>query len=126
LRVLGRGTIEALAEGSADTNQKAKQLLFTSEAESTVMSVDESVDWDAVAAMRASPRRRQVLEQLVDGPKHAAEIARALEYACGTISKDFWWMKGRSPPLIVCLTPDRPHHVLYALTDEGMAVVEHM
>lgn len=89
------------------------------------MSPDESVDWNAVAAMRASPRRRRVLVELIDGPLCASELAEAIGYSRGTISKDFWWMKRRDPPLVTCLTPDRPHHVLYALTDDGMTVAEH-
>lgn len=54
---------------------------------------DEDVAWDAVAAVRASPRRQQVPDQLGDGPRYAAEIADALGYAQGTISKDFRWLQ---------------------------------
>ena len=89
-------------------------------------TIHEGVDWDAVAAIRSSKRREGVLAALADGPKYAADIANKLDYSQGTVSKDFPWMKYRDPPLIMCLTPERPHHVIYGITEAGNAVVDHV
>ena len=90
------------------------------------MANNEAVNWDVVAAIRASPRRQKVLDQLMEGPKFAAEIGEAIDYSQVTVSKDFRWMRRRDPPLLECLTPDRPHHVIYVLSTEGRKIAKHV
>ena len=88
------------------------------------MSAPDSVNWDAVAAARSSKRRKQTIEALLEGPKYAGEIADDLGTSRGTISNHLHWLKRQG--LAECITPDRPHHRLYALTDEGADVAEHV
>lgn len=90
------------------------------------MANNEAVNWDTVAAIRASPRRQKVLDQLMEGPKFAAEVGEAIGYSQVTVSKDFRWMRRQNPSLLECLTPDRPHHVIYALNTEGRKVATHV
>lgn len=85
---------------------------------------EKAVDWNVVAAIRASSRRQKVISQLLEGPKFAAEIGDTIDYSQVTVSKNFRWLKRQNPPLLKCLTPDRPHHVICALTAEGRKVAE--
>lgn len=88
------------------------------------MSASDNVNWDAVAAARSSGRRKQTIEALQEGPKYAGEIADDLGTSRGTISNHLHWLK--SEDLAECITPDRPHHRLYALTEAGTTVAEHV
>lgn len=83
------------------------------------MSAQAEVDWDAVASLRASTTRKIIVESLSSGPKYAAEVAKIIGTTQGTVSNHYRWLKQHDPPLIECLTPDRPHHRLYRLTPEG-------
>jgi len=83
----------------------------------------ETVDWDAVASIRSSKRRRQAVESLQDSPKYAKEIAEELDTANRNMMTDqLRWL--RENGLARCLTPDRPHHRIYGLTEKGEAVAE--
>jgi predicted transcriptional regulator len=82
-----------------------------------------NVDWDAVASIRSSKSRRLVVESLQDSPKYAQEIADDLDYVNrDTATRQIRWLKKRD--LAECLTPDRPHHRIYGLTEEGEAVAD--
>ena len=87
------------------------------------MSVQEEVDWDAVASLRASMMRQAVVEALEPGPKYAAEVADEIGTTQAVVSNHFRWLKRNDPPLVMCLTPDRPHHRLYRLTRDGERVL---
>ena len=87
------------------------------------MSIQDEVDWDAVASLRASTTRQAVVEALEPGPKYAAEVASEIGTTQGMVSNQFRWLKRNDPPLVTCLTPDRPHHRLYRLTPEGERVL---
>ena len=87
---------------------------------------EKAVNWDVVASIRASPRRKMVIDQLLEGPKFATEIGEAIDYSQATISNDLRWMRQQNPPLLECLTPDRPHHVIYALNTEGQKIAEYI
>ena len=89
----------------------------------TSMSTQADIDWDAVAGLRASTYRRRTAEALEDGPKYAAEVAEEIGTSQGVVSNQFRWLKYNNPPLVECLTPDRPHHRLYQLTPAGKRVV---
>lgn len=89
------------------------------------MATRESVDWDAVAAIRSSKRRKQVIDELIDGPKYAKEIAEDVDddfVNRDMVTNQLRWLKNND--LAECLTPERPHHRIYGLTDEGKAVAE--
>jgi len=86
------------------------------------MSTQDGVDWSAVSAARASKRRKQTIRTLQEEPQFASEIADDLDTTRGTVSKHLHWLKRND--LAECLTPDRPHHRIYGLTDEGEAVAE--
>jgi DNA-binding HxlR family transcriptional regulator len=89
-----------------------------------IMSDDEDVDWNSVAAVRASTTRRRVVEALEEEPKYAAEVSKEIGAARGMVSNTFRWL--REHELATAVTPDRPHHILYALTEKGEAVAENV
>lgn len=89
------------------------------------MSVpDETVPWDLVAAVRSSSSRRRVFEAVGEKPKSATEVAEEIGTSREAVSKQFRWLSRQSPPLIENLTPQRPHHILYGVTEDGAKVAE--
>ena len=87
-----------------------------------MQSVNEGVPWDQVAAVRSSATRRTVVEALAESPRYASEIADREGLSRQAVSKQFRWLKQQEPPLLQCLTPNRPHHVIYGLTETGERV----
>ncbi|ELZ21564.1 hypothetical protein C475_18606 [Halosimplex carlsbadense 2-9-1] len=79
----------------------------------------ETVDWDAVAAIRSSKRRREVVDAIRDDPKYAKEIADQMGIKRDTVSNHLLWLKRNG--LAKCLTPERSHHRIYGLTEKGEA-----
>lgn len=86
----------------------------------------EELPWDTVAAVRSSKIRSKIVNALTEGPLCASEIGDQLGYATSTVSKHIHWLKNEDPSLVHCKTPDRPHHRLYALTEEGRQVAVHV
>lgn len=88
------------------------------------MSTQERVDWNAVAGVRSSVYRRQVVGALQEGPKYATEIADDIGTSQAMVSSQFRWLERHNPPLVECLTPQRPHHLIYGLTEMGARVAD--
>jgi predicted transcriptional regulator len=86
----------------------------------------ERPDWDAVAFCRSSEHRADVIEELAEEPRCAAEIAEEVTISRESVSNVIRDLKRYEPKLAECLTESRPHHRLYALTREGEAVAEHI
>lgn len=84
----------------------------------------ESVDWDAVASIRSSRRRQEVVEAIHDEPGYAKEIAEKIGTKRRTVSRNIRWLKRQG--LVECLTPERPHHRIYGLTQAGEAVASQL
>jgi hypothetical protein len=90
--------------------------------EGTAKAESDGVDWYAVASIRSSERRQKVLEGLQEEPKYAKEIADSLDTSMKRVVKQIRWLKGNG--LAECLTPDRPHHRIYALTEQGETIAD--
>lgn len=105
------------------THARAVSQLRSEDVEGSAPATDsEGVDWNAVASARSSKRRQQVLEALQEEPKYAKEIADTLDTSMKRVVEQIRWLKGNG--LAKCLTPDRPHHRIYGLTQQGEAVAE--
>lgn len=81
---------------------------------------DKTVPWDAVAAIRSSGLRNDVFVALGNKPRFAAELAADLdrEVSRQQVSNRIHELKANG--LVECLTPDRPHHRIYGLTERGL------
>lgn len=90
------------------------------------MAADPNVPWGLVSEVRRSERKSQIIERLEADPASASEISSEIGLKTDSVSNIFREMKNTDPPLIVCLTPDQPHHRLYGLTDTGELVLNHI
>lgn len=90
------------------------------------MSIDPDIPWDLIAQVRRSERKSQIVTYLAREPASASELAERMGVETSTASNYFWQLKNMEPPVIECITPDQPHHRLYALTEEGQTVREHL
>jgi len=92
----------------------------------TFMSFDPDVPWDLVAQVRRSNQKSNILRQLDDGPMSATELSDSLGVKTATASNYLRELKNMNPPVVVCITPNQPHHRLYALTEDGEVVKENL
>jgi len=82
----------------------------------------EDTDWNAVAAIRSSRWRQQVIEAIEEEPRYSSEIADDLDTTMERVTDQINWLKRND--LVQCLTPDRVHHRIYGLTRQGKSVLE--
>lgn len=85
---------------------------------------DDELLWNQVSRLRASPRKRKTLERLSGDPACASELASEFNMSRGSVSNVFRELKKGEPALITCLTPDMPHHRIYAVTQFGEEVLK--
>lgn len=90
------------------------------------MSVDPEVPWDLVAQVRRSDRKSQIVHELDKEPASASELGETMGVQTGTAANYLRDLKKMNPPVVECITPNQPHHRLYALTEEGKKVREHV
>lgn len=90
------------------------------------MPYDESIPWDLVAQVRRSDRKQFIVKRLAKDPASATNLADEMGLKRGTVSNYFYELKSMDPPIVECITPDQPHHRLYALTDWGELIVDHI
>lgn len=90
------------------------------------MSANPDVPWDLVAQVRRSERKSQIVRQLSIEPACASELGDEMGIETGTAANYLRELKKMGPPVVECITPDQPHHRLYALTKEGKIVEEHV
>ena len=90
------------------------------------MAVDPDVPWDLVAQVRRSTRKSQIVKYLHSEPACASEIAEEMGIQTNSVSNYFNDLKKMDPPVVTCITPDQPHHRLYALTEEGRKLIGHV
>lgn len=83
------------------------------------MSYNERIPWDLVAELRSAPRRRRVVERLAGDPASASELAEEMNLETDSVSKHFRRLRRTDPPLVECLTPNRPHYRIHGLTEAG-------
>lgn len=86
------------------------------------MSADPDVPWDLVAQVRRSDRKKQIVYELENTPSCASELSDKMGVQTATASNYLRELKNMKPPVVHCITPDQPHHRLYALTEEGVKV----
>lgn len=90
------------------------------------MPVDRSVPWEEVAKVRRSDRKTEIIYLLSEEPRCASELAETMGVKTDTASNYLRELRDTDAPLVECLTPQQPHHRLYALTEDGEAVREHI
>lgn len=90
------------------------------------MPVDPNVPWDLVAIVRRSRTKTRIIEMLDESPASATEVSDRIGIQTGSVSNVFRELKNTDPPLIECITPNQPHHRLYALTETGETIREHI
>jgi len=97
------------------------------------MSTDsKQIPWDAVAYVKASQNRTDVLTLLAEQPQTASDLAEKTPMNRQTISVTIGHMREDSDmgsenfDLLECLTPNRQHHRIYGLTETGELVVEQL
>lgn len=90
------------------------------------MSADPDVPWELVAKIRRSDRKSQIVLELDSSPASATELAEIMDIQRRSVSNYLHELKGMQPPVVECITPDQPHHRLYALTEDGAKIVGHI
>lgn len=90
------------------------------------MAVDDDVPWDLVSKVRRAPRKTQIVYQLDMEPASASELGKEMGIQTASAANHLRDLKQMEPPVVACITPDQPHHRLYALTEEGKVVREHV
>ena len=90
------------------------------------MVADPSVPWDLVSQIRRSERKSQIILSLDEGPAPASDVAETLDLKTGTVSNYFYDLKNMEPPMLVCITPDQPHHRLYDTTEQAEKLVPYI
>lgn len=90
------------------------------------MPADPEVPWELVAQVRRSRRKSQIVAYLARDPASATDLADAMDLKTSTVSNYFWQLKNMEPPIIECITPNQPHHRLYALTKTGETIRENL
>lgn len=92
----------------------------------------KQIPWDAVAYVKASQNRTDVLLHLAQQPQTASDIADKTPMTRQTVSVTIGHMREDSKmgsethDLLECLTPDRQHHRIYGLTETGELVAEQL
>lgn len=90
------------------------------------MSVDSEIPWDLVAQVRRSRPKSEIVNELAAEPLAATELADKLNVQTGSASNYLRELKKMEPPVVECITPEQPHHRLYALTEDGNKIVDHV
>jgi len=90
------------------------------------MAADPDVPWDLVSRVRRSERKTEIIKLLRVEPASASELAEKMDIETATVSNHFYKLKTMNPPLVVCITPDQPHHRLYGLTEYAEEIVNHI
>jgi DNA-binding HxlR family transcriptional regulator len=90
------------------------------------MSADPDVPWDLVAQVRRSKRKTEIVNELATDPASASELGKMMGIQTASASNYLRDLKNMDPPVVSCITPEQPHHRLYALTEEGEIVYEHV
>lgn len=90
------------------------------------MPADPDVPWDLVAQVRRSDRKSYIVKRLAKDPASASELGKEMGIQTNSASNYLYDLKKMNPPVVICITPDQPHHRLYGLTEEGDRVVDHI
>jgi len=78
--------------------------------------------WEIVSSIRASRRRRQVLEALADNPQMNGELADELDISTPWVRRQVKWLEERG--LVKDLTESKPNYKLYTVTEDGKRILE--
>lgn len=79
-----------------------------------------------VSKLRGSSQKSKIVDELARDPVCASELSDVLGIQTGSASNYLRDLKNTDPPVVVCITPEQPHHRLYALTEAGEFVYEHL
>ena len=91
------------------------------------MAVDPDVPWDLVSQVRRSRRKSEIVSRLDAEPACAAELTEEMKgISRPAVSNVLRELKNMNPPIVTCITPEQPHYRLYALTEEGRKVRDHI
>lgn len=91
----------------------------------------DNIPWEAVAYVKSSWKRTEVLKHLAQRPQAASEISSKVDLNTHTISVAIGQMReaskmGENHDIVRCLTPDRSNFRIYGLTEDGEKVVRQL
>jgi len=91
----------------------------------------DNIPWEAVAYVKSSWKRTEVLKHLAQQPQAASEISSKIDLNTHTISVAIGQMReaskmGENHDIVRCLTPDRSNFRIYGLTEDGEKVVRQL
>ena len=78
--------------------------------------------WEIVSSIRASKRRRQVLEALADKPQMNGELADEFDISTPWVRRQVKWLEERG--LVKDLTESKPNYKLYGVTEDGEQILK--
>jgi DNA-binding HxlR family transcriptional regulator len=90
------------------------------------MAVDPNVPWDLIVQVKRSERKTEIVKSLGKEPACASELGDEMDIQTDSASNYLRDLKQMEPPVVRCITPNQPHHRLYALTSDGRTIIEHL
>ena len=84
----------------------------------------ENTDWDLVSSVKASKRRRQILEALQEQPRMNGELADELDLSTAYVRRNMNWLEGHE--LVEDLTESKANYKLYGITELGEEITEYL
>lgn len=85
---------------------------------------ESEIDYDTLSGLKASKRRKQALQLLVEGPRTNGEIADEMEKSTQWARIQTNWLVEHG--LAECATPDKPNYRLYVSTEKGERLAEYL
>lgn len=83
---------------------------------------DKTIPWEDVAAIRSGDLRKEVFVSIGNDPRCASAIASEMSVSRQVVTNHLHYLRDRG--LARCLTPDRPHHRIYGITQQGKKVFD--
>lgn len=91
-------------------------------------SADADIEYSLLAWIKASERKKTILQELSNSPQNSSYFAEQWEISTEGVNYHLKQLQQGGPnkdslPLIQVLTPERQQYQLYGLTDVGMSVL---
>lgn len=90
------------------------------------MSVNPDDPWHLVSKLRSSDQKARIVTELSKEPVCASTLGDILGVQTDSAANYLRDLKNTEPAIVHCITPNQPHHRLYALTEAGEFVDEHL
>ena len=84
----------------------------------------ENTDWDLVSSVKASKRRRQILQAVQKQPRMNGELADELDLSTAYVRRNMNWLEEHE--LVEDLTESKANYKLYGITELGEEITEYL